>query len=175
MEITKTYPLADFEPWSGAVATWDILMFHDKIDTLEAVLSDIKETMTETELNDLLWFDNELVYSWVGLDKDGDFDRLETDDDVSNYVIIYADVENVGRVYLKSYYLEHMPTGSSCKYMLHYSTTKNKDSAIKYYAEDRDIDVFEKFAEQLTMYSRNGETFNVELINQPDTNEDTTS
>jgi len=60
--------LADFEPWMGAVDTWDVLLRRNKIGVLETILEDVYfEGMRETDLNDLLWFEPETVYEWVGL------------------------------------------------------------------------------------------------------------
>ena len=65
--------ISNFTPWSGAVDTWNALDEHDKIDTLESILEDIyPDGMSETDLNDLLWFEPEAVYEWVGLTYDED-------------------------------------------------------------------------------------------------------
>ena len=60
--------ISDFKPWSGAVSTWDELETYDKIEELESNLDELyPDGMSETDLNDLLWFEPELVYEWVGL------------------------------------------------------------------------------------------------------------
>lgn len=69
-----TIDFGQYKPWSGAVDTWENLERFDKIDLLEQILDDTyyneeagEAVMSETELNDLLWFEPETVYEWVGL------------------------------------------------------------------------------------------------------------
>lgn len=75
MEVKKIYSFEDFEPWSGAIETWEKLQEFDKIGTLEATLEDFyPDGIDETELNDILWFDEESVFDWVGLYYNSDTD-----------------------------------------------------------------------------------------------------
>ena len=73
MAMRLTRDFSEFRPWSGAVDTWNTLADYDKLDVLESILDTtfIDENgegiMSETELNDLLWFEPETVYEWVGL------------------------------------------------------------------------------------------------------------
>lgn len=68
MEINKSYSFEDFQPWSGAKDTWENLEEYGKIGTLEMVLEDLyPDGIDETTLNDILWFEEEVVYDWVGL------------------------------------------------------------------------------------------------------------
>lgn len=69
-----TTDFRNFKPWSGAVDTWNELEKWDKIDLLEQILDDTyyneeagEAVLSETELNDILWFEPETVYEWVGL------------------------------------------------------------------------------------------------------------
>ena len=59
----------DFEPWSGAVNTYERLKREGKLDELDSLLPDMfgKDDVEETELNDLLWFEPDTVYELVGL------------------------------------------------------------------------------------------------------------
>lgn len=67
--LYKEISIHDFEPWSGAVSTYERLWREDKLDTLESLLPDLfaYEDVEETELNDLLRFDSDYVYRLVGL------------------------------------------------------------------------------------------------------------
>jgi hypothetical protein len=87
MRLTRDF--SEFRPWSGAVDTWNTLMDYDKLDELEALLDStyIDENgegiMSETELNDLLWFEPETVCEWVGLyynDETGEISDTPFDD-----------------------------------------------------------------------------------------------
>lgn len=66
--ITKTMDIYDFEPWSGAVDTYERIEREGKLDELDDVLDEIyPDGIDETELNDLLWFEPETVYEWLGM------------------------------------------------------------------------------------------------------------
>lgn len=69
-----TVSFDEFKPWSGAIDVWNTLEEFGKLDLLEQTLDDIyydetagEAILSETELNDLLWFEPETVYEWVGL------------------------------------------------------------------------------------------------------------
>ena len=68
MTITYELDLNSFQAWSGAVDTLERIQREGKCAELENVLEDIyPDGMTETQLNDLLWFDSESVYEWRGI------------------------------------------------------------------------------------------------------------
>lgn len=67
--LYKEMSIHDFKPWSGAVNTYERLERNDKLNELEWSLSEIfgKDDIEETELNDLMWFDPDVIYEFVGL------------------------------------------------------------------------------------------------------------
>ena len=68
MTITYELDLNSFEAWSGAKETLERIQREGKCEKLENVLEELyPDGMTETELNDLLWFDSESVYEWLGI------------------------------------------------------------------------------------------------------------
>ena len=68
MIITYELDLNSFEAWSGAKDTLDRIQREGKCAELENILEELyPDGMTETELNDLLWFDSESVYEWLGI------------------------------------------------------------------------------------------------------------
>ena len=68
MTITYELDLNSFQAWSGAKDTLDRIQREGKCAGLENILEDLyPDGMTETELNDLLWFDSESVYEWLGI------------------------------------------------------------------------------------------------------------
>ena len=68
MTITYELDLNSFQAWSGAKDTLDRIQREGKCSLLEQILEDTyPDGMTETELNDLLWFDSESVYEWLGI------------------------------------------------------------------------------------------------------------
>lgn len=79
MKIYSEQSLADFKFWSGAEDTtqriWEELG-REGFDQLEAILEDsYPDGIDETELNDLLWFDAETVYEWLGIGDEEDEDE----------------------------------------------------------------------------------------------------
>lgn len=68
MTITYELDLNRFKAWSGAKETLERIQREGKCEELENVLEELyPDGMTETELNDLLWFDSESVYEWLGI------------------------------------------------------------------------------------------------------------
>ena len=68
MTITYDLDLNSFNAWSGVVDTLDRIQREGKCEELENILEDLyPDGMTETQLNDLLRFDSEQVYEWLGI------------------------------------------------------------------------------------------------------------
>ena len=74
--------LDDFEPWSGAVDTWDKIVDAGKLEELDFILEDVfPDGMNRTELNDLLWFESDWVLDQLGLnDEEPEEDEFDEDD-----------------------------------------------------------------------------------------------
>ena len=71
MRIYSETSLENFEAWSGAVDTLDRVREEGKCDELESILEDLyPDGMSKTELNDLLWFEPETVYEWLGIEEE---------------------------------------------------------------------------------------------------------
>ena len=76
MTITYELDLNRFEAWSGAKDTLERIQREGKCGLLEQILEDAyPDGMTETELNDLLWFDSESVYEWLGIRSEEQIER----------------------------------------------------------------------------------------------------
>ena len=73
MKMTYDLNLETFEAWSGAVSTLETIREAGACEQLEFILEDLyPEGMTETELNDLLWFEPETVFEWLGIETEED-------------------------------------------------------------------------------------------------------
>lgn len=87
MRIYREATLWEFEPWSGAVATLNRIKELDKVDEVQEMLEDLyPEGLSETELNDFLWFDDDTIADWLDMphglwDEDCPDDDEDTDDD----------------------------------------------------------------------------------------------
>ncbi len=67
MKIISDIPLKSFEFWSGAVDTAKDLT-DEQFDRIESELEgDYPDGMTNTELNDLFWFEREYIYKVAGV------------------------------------------------------------------------------------------------------------
>lgn len=76
MTITYELDLNSFQAWSGAVDTLERIQREGKCEELENILEELyPDGMTETELNDLLWFDSESVYEWLGIRSEEQIER----------------------------------------------------------------------------------------------------
>lgn len=66
-----TIDFSDYKPWSGAIETYERIEREGKLDDLEQLLIEMfPEGMTDTELNDLLWFDWEWVYEQLDIHEE---------------------------------------------------------------------------------------------------------
>ena len=68
MTVVKEYDFESFEPWSGAVDTWERIKNEGKLTDLEFIIQDLyPDGIEETKLNDILWFDDEWVFESLGI------------------------------------------------------------------------------------------------------------
>ena len=68
MKIVSEISLDNFEAWSGGRSTLSRVINEGKCDELEAMLEELyPDGMTDTQLNDLLWFEPDTVFEWVGI------------------------------------------------------------------------------------------------------------
>jgi len=66
MKIWKEMPLAHFEFWAGAKDRIKYLT-EDELDQIEQILEDLwPEGLSEGEINDLFWFEEDLIAEWLG-------------------------------------------------------------------------------------------------------------
>ena len=71
MKIYKELDLTNFEPWSGAVDTYDTIYNADKLNDLEFLLEELyPDGIEETQLNDLLWFESEWLLESLGISEE---------------------------------------------------------------------------------------------------------
>ena len=66
MKIYTEKSLNDFDFWSGAKDTVKYLT-EDEINQIETILEDcFPEGMSETEINDFFWFEDDTIAEWLG-------------------------------------------------------------------------------------------------------------
>ena len=78
MKYTKEFS-EGFEPWSGAVETYNRIIEEKGLEALENALEQLfeggEEPPTDTQINDLLWFEPEAVYKLLGMKPDNTHKR----------------------------------------------------------------------------------------------------
>lgn len=72
MKIYQDINLKDFHAWSGGKATLTYLIKHNLVDKAEDAIVDLfaREPISETELNDILWFEDEYLCECLGITLD---------------------------------------------------------------------------------------------------------
>ena len=69
MKINSDINLRKFQAWSGAVETKDRIIEEGKDEAFEQMIDELyPDGMTDTELNDLLWFDEEFIFESLGME-----------------------------------------------------------------------------------------------------------
>lgn len=69
MKLYSETKLVDFQAWSGAVDTKNTIIDNDKMEDFEALIDELyPDGLSETQLNDLLWFDSEWVFESLGIE-----------------------------------------------------------------------------------------------------------
>lgn len=73
MKIYTEQSLRNFEFWSGAKDTAKYLTL-DELDTIEECLEECyPDGIGETELNDIFWFEDDMIAEWLGYN---DFEEI---------------------------------------------------------------------------------------------------
>lgn len=61
----------NYEPWSGAVPRYEEIYNAGKLYELENMLEDCyPEGMSETELNDFIWFEEDAWRDWLDMEEE---------------------------------------------------------------------------------------------------------
>lgn len=75
MKVTKEIGLTEFKFWSGAKQFVNCLTLEE-LETLEGMVEEFYPNgLTETQLNDLFWFEQDTLCEWLDLDIDEVYDR----------------------------------------------------------------------------------------------------
>ena len=73
MKIYREMPLTEFEFWAGGKDTVEELT-DSELEQIEQILEEIyPEGMSEFEVNDIFWFERDLIAEWLGYE---DFDEI---------------------------------------------------------------------------------------------------
>ena len=94
-ETKISYDLLDgtYHPWSGAVDTWNTIEENGLLEELDNLLEDLyPDGLSETELNDLLWFDSDWIFEQLGISEDEE--PIDDESDGSEFIDDYEDEED---------------------------------------------------------------------------------
>lgn len=69
MKIISEKSLMNFEAWSGAVETKNIIIENNKVEEFDSLIDECYPNgIDETGLNDILWFEDEWLYQNLGIE-----------------------------------------------------------------------------------------------------------
>lgn len=83
MEYKKDFSVDTFEFWSGARDTIKDIENAGLMDKLQTMIETAfdGEIPTETQINDMVWFDRDFIYENLGLDENGKPIKNDEDDE----------------------------------------------------------------------------------------------
>ncbi len=71
MKITTETTLHNFRAWSGAVETKERIIEEGKEEAFNSFIEECyPDGLTDTELNDLLWFEEEYIFETLGIETE---------------------------------------------------------------------------------------------------------
>lgn len=71
MRVYKETYLAEFNAWCGGAHTQSVIINAGKEEQFDELIDDwYPDGLSETELNDLLWFDDELLFKELGIKQE---------------------------------------------------------------------------------------------------------
>jgi hypothetical protein len=71
MKINKKLGLREFKTWSGATETKEVIIEEGKEEEFEELIEELYPNgINETQLNDLLWFEEEWLFESLGIDPE---------------------------------------------------------------------------------------------------------
>jgi len=74
--INNDMTLENFNTWSGATETKNVILENDKGEEFDSLIEELHpDGLTETDLNDILWFEDEWLFESLGIDTEEDEDE----------------------------------------------------------------------------------------------------
>lgn len=82
----KTYndntTLYNFEAWSGAKDTQKTIIAAGKDEEFDSMIEELyPDGLSETELNDILWFESDWIFETLGMSEEEDEEETEESED----------------------------------------------------------------------------------------------
>jgi hypothetical protein len=95
MYYTVECDLDQFEAWSGGKETLDVLIEKGVCDEVQSFIEETlcyDEILTETQINDFLWFERDQIAAYLGYE---DWDAFENGENGEDEPEIYEDINGV--------------------------------------------------------------------------------
>ena len=71
MKLHTETNLLNFDAWSGAKHTKETIIENNKSDDFDSLIEDLyPDGLSETALNDLLWFDDAFIFEALGIKEE---------------------------------------------------------------------------------------------------------
>lgn len=71
MKIVSEISISNFEAWSGGKNTQERIIEEGCENQFDSIIEELyPDGLTDTELNDLLWFDSDTVFEWLGIKEE---------------------------------------------------------------------------------------------------------
>ena len=81
MKIITETTLKSFRAWAGAVDTQEKIIDAGKADEFGSMIEELyPDGLTNTQLNDLLWFEEEWIYEALGISTEEETEEIEEDE-----------------------------------------------------------------------------------------------
>jgi len=69
--INENMNLVDFDAWSGAVETKQAIIDAGKAEDFDSLIEELyPDGLTETQLNDILWFEEDWIFENLGISEE---------------------------------------------------------------------------------------------------------
>lgn len=71
MKVIQELSISEFTAWSGATDTQNRIIEEGKEKEFDAYIEDLyPDGINETTLNDLLWFEEEMIFEALGIEEE---------------------------------------------------------------------------------------------------------
>jgi hypothetical protein len=71
MKIISELSIVNFQAWSGAIDTQKRIIDENKVNDFDSYIEELcPDGLTDTQLNDILWFDSENVFEYLGISEE---------------------------------------------------------------------------------------------------------
>ena len=78
--INENMNLVDFDAWSGAVETKQAIIDAGKAEDFDSLIEELyPDGLTETQLNDILWFEEDWIFENLGISEEEEEEEEETE------------------------------------------------------------------------------------------------